>query len=227
MIDDHTKAGKDFTAAVQAANMQSPKEEPDANEKATLTKLQGTKGKAFDDANVSAQTTAHEEAVALCKGYAGKGQTAPLKDLAQKTLPTLEHHLQFVEGMYLRPHGLIKMIYTFLADFLEIVATPARLQSLSDRHVGDLVSVLICHDDIITPVIFGLGGKFASDLRGLGCCVLRRRVHLAHFVDECAFAISGVEKVTHRQCLDGRFRDYSLLFFISPARLMDGLSHDW
>src|SRR5919206_512565 len=40
MIDDHTKAGKDFKAAVQAANMQPPKEEPDAKQKATLKKLE-------------------------------------------------------------------------------------------------------------------------------------------------------------------------------------------
>src|SRR5215204_3912759 len=41
MIDDHTKAGQDFKAAVQAANMQAPKEEPDAKQKATLKKLEG------------------------------------------------------------------------------------------------------------------------------------------------------------------------------------------
>ena len=43
MIDDHTKAGNDFKAAVQAANMPPPKEEPDAKGKATLTKLQAAK----------------------------------------------------------------------------------------------------------------------------------------------------------------------------------------
>jgi putative membrane protein len=99
MIDDHTKAGKDFKAAVQAANMTPPKEEPDPKQKATLTKLQGAKGKAFDQAYVGAQLDAHKEAVSLFKGYAKNGKTAPLKDFAGKTLPTLEHHLMMVQDL--------------------------------------------------------------------------------------------------------------------------------
>jgi putative membrane protein len=99
MIDDHTKAGKDFKAAVQAANMPPPKEEPDAKQKATLKKLEGAKGKSFDQAYVSAQTDAHKEAVTLFKDYASKGKTAPLKEFAGKTLPTLEHHLKMVQDL--------------------------------------------------------------------------------------------------------------------------------
>ena len=48
MIDDHTKAGQEFKAAVQAANVPPPKEQPDAKQKATLTTLQKATGKAFD-----------------------------------------------------------------------------------------------------------------------------------------------------------------------------------
>jgi putative membrane protein len=68
-IDDHTKARNDFKAAVQTANLQPPKEEPDATQKATLKKPEGVKGKGFDQAYVSAQTDAHKEAVALLKIY--------------------------------------------------------------------------------------------------------------------------------------------------------------
>ena len=99
MIDDHTKAGNDLKAAVQAANMPPPKEEPDAKGKATLTKLQAAKGKAFDQAYVSAQLGAHKDAVSLFKGYSKNGKTAPLKDFAGKTLPTLEHHLTMVQDL--------------------------------------------------------------------------------------------------------------------------------
>jgi len=48
MIDDHTKAGQEFKAAVQAANVPPPKEQPDAKQKATLTTLQKATGRAFD-----------------------------------------------------------------------------------------------------------------------------------------------------------------------------------
>jgi putative membrane protein len=99
MIDDHTKAGQDFKAAVQAANMPPPKEEPDAKQRATLAKLKAANGKAFDQAYVSAQLKAHKEAVTLVRTYAKSGKTAPLKEFAQQTLPTLEHHLSMVQEL--------------------------------------------------------------------------------------------------------------------------------
>src|SRR5438132_602545 len=56
MIADHTKAGEDFKVAVEGANISPPPpEEPDAKQKATLTKLRGAQGAAFDKAYVSAQ----------------------------------------------------------------------------------------------------------------------------------------------------------------------------
>src|SRR3954469_21836837 len=98
MIADHTKAGEDFKAAVQAANVSPPPaEEPDAKQKATLTKLRNAQGAAFDKAYVSAQVAAHREAVSLFRSYAKNGRTAPLKEFAQNTLPTLEHHLTMVQ----------------------------------------------------------------------------------------------------------------------------------
>jgi putative membrane protein len=99
MITDHQKAGQEFKAAVQTARMPAPKEEPDAKQRGVLKKLQTAKGKSFDQAYVKAQLDAHKEAVTLFKGYGNKGKTAPLKDFAQKTLPTLQHHLQMVQDL--------------------------------------------------------------------------------------------------------------------------------
>jgi len=106
MIQDHRKAGEDFKAAVQAANISPPPaEEPDAKQKATLTKLRSAQGAAFDKAYVSAQLAAHKEAVSLFRNYSKSGRTAPLKDFAQTTLPTLEHHLSMVQE-FNRPGGI-------------------------------------------------------------------------------------------------------------------------
>jgi putative membrane protein len=100
MIADHTKSGQDFESAVQAANIsRPPAEEPDAKQKATLAKLRNAQGGAFDKAYLSAQLNAHKEAVSLFRGYAKKGRTAALKDFAQQTLPTLEHHLEMVQTL--------------------------------------------------------------------------------------------------------------------------------
>jgi putative membrane protein len=100
MISDHTKAGKEFKAAVQAANLSPPPaEEPDAKQKAILAKLRGAQGAAFDKAYVGAQLNAHKEAVSLFRSYSKSGRSEPLKSFAQKTLPTLEHHLTMVQEL--------------------------------------------------------------------------------------------------------------------------------
>jgi putative membrane protein len=99
MIADHTKAGSEFKSAVQAANMMAPAERPDAKQRATLAKLRSSQGAAFDKAYVDAQLKAHKEAVSLFSTYSKTGRTAPLKEFAQKTLPTLEHHLSMVQDI--------------------------------------------------------------------------------------------------------------------------------
>jgi len=48
---------------------------------------------------VAAQLKAHEQAVSLFRRYSRNGRTAPLKDFASKTLPTLEHHLQMIQAI--------------------------------------------------------------------------------------------------------------------------------
>src|SRR4051794_25658007 len=93
MIKDHTKAGEDFKSAVQEANVSPPPaEKPDAKQSATLAKLRRAQGATFEQAYVSAQLAAHKEAVTLFRNYTKSGRTPPLKQFAESTLPTLEHH---------------------------------------------------------------------------------------------------------------------------------------
>jgi putative membrane protein len=105
MIKDHTKAGNDFNAVEEANISPPPPEEPDVKQNATLAKLKSAQGAAFDKAYVSAQLTAHNEAVSLFRNHAKSGRTTPLKQFAQSTLPTLEHHLSMVQELS-RPSGV-------------------------------------------------------------------------------------------------------------------------
>jgi putative membrane protein len=100
MIDDHTKAGQEFKAALAKAQITPPAEGLDLTHKAKYAKLRvfTTEG-GFDSSYTSAQFEAHKEAVALFKDYAANGQTPAVKDFAAKTLPTLEHHLAMVEQL--------------------------------------------------------------------------------------------------------------------------------
>jgi putative membrane protein len=100
MIADHTKAGQEFKSVVQEANVSPPPpEQPDTKQKATLSKLRNAQGAAFDKAYLTAQLKAHKEAVSLFRNYAKSGRTAPLKQFALNTLPTLEQHLSMVQEL--------------------------------------------------------------------------------------------------------------------------------
>jgi putative membrane protein len=99
MIDDHSKAGEDLKAAVKSGNIPPPVDQPDAKQQQTISRLQQTRGKTFDDQYISAQREGHREAVTLFKNYSAQGKSAPLKDFAQKTLPKIEHHLQRAEEL--------------------------------------------------------------------------------------------------------------------------------
>ena len=100
MIDDHTKAGQDFKAAVAAAKITEPKDALDASHEAKYIKLRAfTTESGFDASYVAEQLAAHQDAVELFRNYAQNGEAGPLKDFAKKTLPTLEHHLTMVQGL--------------------------------------------------------------------------------------------------------------------------------
>lgn len=100
MIDDHTKAGEEFKAAVAAQKIDAPKDALDMTHEAKYAKLRVfTTENGFDGSYVAEQLAAHKEAVDLFRNYSQNGQTGPLKDFAAKTLPTLEHHLMMVQSL--------------------------------------------------------------------------------------------------------------------------------
>lgn len=100
MIDDHTKAKEEFKAALKEANIEPPMDMLDATHTAKYAKLRVfTTENSFDPTYVTEQVKAHEEAVATFKDYAANGTTPALKAFAEKTLPTLEHHLAMIKDI--------------------------------------------------------------------------------------------------------------------------------
>ncbi len=99
MVADHTKAGEDFKAALQQANMAAPEPALQPKEQQALEKLQAASGEQFDAEYVAAQARAHDEAVALFRGYASGGDDPALMEFAKQTLPVLEMHQQRVKEL--------------------------------------------------------------------------------------------------------------------------------
>jgi putative membrane protein len=100
MIDDHTKAGQEFKASLAEAKIEAPKDELDITHTAKYAKLRVfTTESGFDAAYADVQLQAHKEAVGLFKDYSANGPAGPVKTFAEKTLPTLEHHLMMAKDL--------------------------------------------------------------------------------------------------------------------------------
>ena len=91
MIEDHTAAGEKMQAAAESDGVMPP---PAMSEKeqAKLDELQSAEGEAFDQAYLTAQAAAHDEAVALFTAFSINGPESALREFAAATLPTLEEH---------------------------------------------------------------------------------------------------------------------------------------
>lgn len=99
MITDHAKSTADVKAAAAKAGIRPkpPKLMPEQAQ--MVAELRAQTGTARDQAYVTQQKAAHEKALALHSGYAADGTSAPLKAVAAKTAPVVQHHIDMLQGM--------------------------------------------------------------------------------------------------------------------------------
>ena len=97
MIQDHTKAGEEMAAVLQKKGM-APPADLEAKHKQMLQQLTDNKAD-FDAAYITLQGAAHEEAVGLFTSYSSNADDPDLGAFAQKTLPTLQMHLEHVKKL--------------------------------------------------------------------------------------------------------------------------------
>jgi putative membrane protein len=94
MVDAHTKTTEELTGIVKTKNVKVDlPTKLDAKHQKLIDDLNGAPAKDFDKTYANQQVDAHQEAVHLFKKYAAKGDDADVKQFAEKTLPTIEHHL--------------------------------------------------------------------------------------------------------------------------------------
>ncbi|MEJ0018521.1 MAG: DUF4142 domain-containing protein [Acetobacteraceae bacterium] len=98
MIADHTQANTELQQLARQQSVTLPAR-PDAKEAAAEHRLTGLNGAAFDKAYVQQELQDHQQTVALFQKQASTGQDPALKAFAQKTLPTLQQHLQMVQAL--------------------------------------------------------------------------------------------------------------------------------
>jgi predicted outer membrane protein len=96
MMLDHTKLTVELKAATPHG-VEAPKDNSDTS---VLDELKPLKGKEFDKAYIAKiGLKGHEDVIAAFKKEISDGQNADLKKLAQKGLPTIEHHYQLAQRL--------------------------------------------------------------------------------------------------------------------------------
>jgi putative membrane protein len=98
MVRDHTKAQADLESAAKNEGMRINPELGDENMK-KLAALKAASDVDFDQAYLSTQITAHEDAVALFTAFAKDGPNGPIKNFATSTIGTLRTHTIRIHGL--------------------------------------------------------------------------------------------------------------------------------
>lgn len=98
MVDDHSKANEELKAAATKDGIELPTELDKKHQK-MIDKLGKLSGAEFDKAYVKAMLKDHKKDVSEFQDEANKGTMSGIKEFAQKTLPTLEQHLDTVKDL--------------------------------------------------------------------------------------------------------------------------------
>ncbi|SCB58746.1 putative membrane protein [Rhizobium aethiopicum] len=98
MLKDHGRAGSTLADAAKEDGIALPSALADEYNK-KLEALNQSDQENLDQAYLSTQLTAHQEAVALFADYSQKGPDGALKRASQKILPDLRMHLTKIQGL--------------------------------------------------------------------------------------------------------------------------------
>jgi len=94
MVDAHTKTTEELTGIVKTKNIKVDlPTKLDAKHQKLIDDLNSASTQDFDKTYAKQQVDGHQNAVDLFKKYAAKGDDADVKQFAEKTLPTIEDHL--------------------------------------------------------------------------------------------------------------------------------------
>jgi putative membrane protein len=100
MITDHQKTSDDLKSMVANGDVKADLPTAlDSSHQDELDKLKALKGADFNSRYDSDQLSGHKDAVSLFERYAKGGDNPKLRDWADKTLPTLRHHLEMAQDL--------------------------------------------------------------------------------------------------------------------------------
>ena len=96
MIDDHTKLGDQMKPVAQQLGVSYPNG-ISKKDKATLAKLQGLSGQAYDEAYIRDMVKDHKQDLSDFQTEASSGQDQTVKDAANQGSKVIAQHLQMIQ----------------------------------------------------------------------------------------------------------------------------------
>jgi putative membrane protein len=98
MVDDHSRANSELVQLSSGKGITLPTA-LDAKHQAVMTRMGALSGAEFDRAYATEMVKDHNKTVALFQRQASRGTDSDLKAFAQRTLPTLQEHLQMARTL--------------------------------------------------------------------------------------------------------------------------------
>jgi putative membrane protein len=98
MVKDHSKANAQLMSVAKSKGVTLPSE-LDEKHQTKYEKMSQMKADDFDKAYIKDMVADHKTDVALFQAEAKKGDDAEVKSFATQTLPTLQMHLEHIEGL--------------------------------------------------------------------------------------------------------------------------------
>ncbi len=98
MQTDHAKTLSELKSLAQQAGVTVPAEMTSSQQN-MFDKLNGLSPKKFAKQYMKDQVRTHKRAVSLFERYGKGGENAQIKDWANQTLPTLQHHLDMAQQL--------------------------------------------------------------------------------------------------------------------------------
>lgn len=98
LIADHTNLTNTALATAKGAGVMPPPPELSTMQKGMIAQL-GASGAALDRTYLQQQMTAHQQALALMRGYASGGDVPALRQAATNAIPMIEGHIGRIQQL--------------------------------------------------------------------------------------------------------------------------------
>jgi putative membrane protein len=98
MVEDHSLANGELTSLAEKMTFRLPTRPDDAHQR-ELAKLAGTSGAEFDRKYMEMMVSDHQKAVSLFEKHSKDAKNDEVRTWAEKTLPTLRHHLTMARDL--------------------------------------------------------------------------------------------------------------------------------